>query len=266
MKRLLCLKQKLIAVVLTLFCISMNNNFVLADQNTQREVIEFMIEETNKRLPSVWDWHGGKDMSLTKITLVSDTAIFKITIQNKQNLAPSTDGIELSCLNQLLLFSFAMDAWQGLKEVKLVLDNEINVRFDYYTSNNHFICSTRVSVKEYELAYEAGEKFRCSKVSWDDIIRLRQRKLPQPVFGTCTLKNISADSKKNTLEFVVGLPEIKDIKSVTKQYLQSYLEQNRNVLFSDLIVKMAIIDKKEIRFKFIRNDGTEHVTIPVPYK
>ena len=264
--KLINLKQKLITAILALLCITLSNNYALADENTQREVIKFMIGETNKQLPSPWDWDGGKDMSLTKISLVSDTAIFNITIQNKQNLNPSIDGVELACSNQILLYSLAMESWHGLKEVKLMLDNDINVRFDYYMSNNRFLCTTRVSVKEYEQAYEAGEKFHCSKTSWNDILRLTQSKLPQPVFGTCSLKTVSADFKKNTLEYVVGLPEIEDIKSVTKQYLQSYLEKNRNALFSELINQMAIIDKMELRFKFIRSDGKEHVTITVPYQ
>ena len=230
----------------------LNSRFYVAD------VVKFM----NNQLQS----DKGTDFIFKKAELEEDSIFFYYKYTQIE-----VDSIRKKCSVSVakLLMLRELASYGNKEKIKAmdrIVDYGYYLNYIYWDKYERVAYQCNISPTEYNRARAMGADFRCDSLSWRRTLEQERSILPQPVMDYCQLLLVSVDYDARELEMVVQLPADGKMAKMEAPTLYQYLKLCRYDFAQNQLVQMAVIDKMNINFKFLRPDGTEFTTLEMSYR
>ena len=233
---------------------------------SREALIESSIKEANKELPTLLDdGFVFKKMEIEGSTIsfiykYTETSVMEMDLQHINEIRISG--------KQQLLESYATETDLDSKKLcELYFSNRYNICYKYIDKEEVIIYKTTICPNEYEQAIKLGSDFRCDRSEWDAILRLRNSRLPLPMFVDCEQESVCIDFSKNYLLFKIIMLDVDSdvLQQLTNNYLKEFVKENIPTFINDPLVSMAIIDKLDLHFLFLTSARKTWTEVEIPY-
>ena len=230
----------------------------------KRSAAKRMLEDVNQTLPYIIeDGLIFKNISMDEDTIVLD---FKYVQMSADSVKTHLNNGNLLFLKQKELYGISRFSKDKATSLSFITDNGFHLRYHYLSQYGELINVLRITPQEFQNARTMGTDFHIDSLTRITLLEQIQVKLPQSFLDNYQMQAVSVNLEERTMEIVIQMPVDNIFDLLPSESLYQYLKKRRYALAQYIPVQMAVIDKMNINFKFLRPDGTEFTTLEMSYR
>lgn len=259
--------NKLEKILLTLFVLAeilLTSSIIYVNKSenpqniffTNSSFIDKQLEEANKELPA----KIADGLTLQRIAKEHKSVVY--TCQFTDLYGKDTDAgywDEFACVSKHeLLYNWSKSPDSDVF-ASACLKEGYDVIYEYIDANSKSLYDIRITPAEYKQIV-TDKSYKCPISDISDLVNKYNMLLPADYIGNFSLKRIYLANNDSELVYIISLPKMADMSSITPSYLREYISKNWSNII-DSATRLAMLNQMTIVFEFNTYSGLGYAKI-----